>query len=52
MKKYELTSEFVEQQGKKLFRIKALINFSNVAAGAKMYNLAANMVELQILGGR
>lgn len=26
MKKYELTAEFIEQWGKKLFRIKALIS--------------------------
>lgn len=29
MKKYELTEEFVEQWGKKLFRIKALISFGS-----------------------
>ena len=28
MKKYELTAEFIEQWGKKLFRIKALISLS------------------------
>lgn len=33
MKKYELTAEFIEQQGKKLFRIKALISFGSVEAG-------------------
>lgn len=33
MKKYELTAEFVEQWGKKLFRIKALISFGSVEAG-------------------
>ena len=30
MKKYELTAEFIEQWGKKLFRIKALIGFGSV----------------------
>lgn len=33
MKKYELTAEFIEKWGKKLFRIKALINFGSVEAG-------------------
>ena len=33
MKKYELTAEFIEQWGKKLFRIKALISFGSVEAG-------------------
>ena len=33
MKKYELTAEFIEKWGKKLFRIKALISFGNVEAG-------------------
>lgn len=33
MKKYELTVEFIEQWGKKLFRIKALISFGSVEAG-------------------
>ena len=32
MKKYELTAEFIEQWGKKLFRIKALISFGSVEA--------------------
>lgn len=32
MKKYELTAEFIEKWGKKLFRIKALISFGNVEA--------------------
>ena len=33
MKKYELTAEFIEKWGKKLFRIKALISFGSVEAG-------------------
>lgn len=33
MKKYELTAEFIERWGKKLFRIKALISFGSVEAG-------------------
>ena len=33
MKKYELTAEFIEKYGKKLFRIKALISFGSVEAG-------------------
>ena len=33
MKKYELTAEFIEKLGKKLFRIKALISFGSVEAG-------------------
>ena len=33
MKKYELTSEFITFLGKKLFRIKALVEFGNVEAG-------------------
>lgn len=33
MKKYGLTAEFIEQWGKKLFRIKALISFGSVEAG-------------------
>ena len=33
MKKFELTSEFVTFLGKKLFRIKALVEFGNVEAG-------------------
>ena len=33
MKKYELTAEFIEKWGKKLFRIKALIGFGSVEAG-------------------
>ena len=33
MKKFELTSEFICFSGRKLFRIKALINFSNIKAG-------------------
>ena len=48
MKKYELTAEFIEQWGKKLFRIKALISFGSVEAGElggyveKEDNLAQN----------
>ena len=30
MKKYELTNETIEYKGKKLYRIKALIDFGNV----------------------
>ena len=33
MKKYELTAEFIEKWGKKLFRIKALISFGSVEVG-------------------
>lgn len=33
MKKYELTAEFIEKWGKKLFRIKALTSFGSVEAG-------------------
>ena len=33
MKKYELTAEFIEKWGKKLFRIKALISFESVEVG-------------------
>ena len=33
MKKYELTAEFIEKRGKKLFRIKALISFGSVEVG-------------------
>ena len=33
MKKFELTSEFVTFLGKKLFRIKALVSFGDVAEG-------------------
>ena len=33
MKKFELTSEFVTFLGRKLFRIKALVEFGNVEAG-------------------
>ena len=33
MKKYELTAEFIEKWGKKLFRIKALISFGSVKVG-------------------
>ena len=33
MKKYELTAEFIEKYGKKLFRIKALISFGSVEVG-------------------
>lgn len=33
MKKYELTTEFIEKWGKKLFKIKALISFGSVEAG-------------------
>ena len=33
MKKYELTAEFIEKWGKKLFKIKALISFGSVEAG-------------------
>ena len=33
MKKYELTAEFIEKWGKKLFRIKALISFWSVEVG-------------------
>ena len=33
MKKFELTDEFVTILGRKLFRIKALTDFSNVKAG-------------------
>ncbi|MBO5319026.1 MAG: hypothetical protein J6B01_04360 [Ruminococcus sp.] len=32
-KKFELTTEFIEMYGRKLFRIKALIDFSNIKAG-------------------
>lgn len=48
MKKYELTAEFIEKWGKKLFRIKALISFGSVEAGElggyveKEDNLAQN----------
>ena len=48
MKKYELTAEFIEKWGKKLFRIKALIGFGSVEAGElggyveKEDNLAQN----------
>ena len=48
MKKYELTAEFIEKCGKKLFRIKALIGFGSVEAGElggyveKEDNLAQN----------
>ena len=48
MKKYELTAEFIEKLGKKLFRIKALISFGSVEAGElggyveKEDNLAQN----------
>ena len=48
MKKYELTAEFIEQWGKKLFRIKALISFGSVEASElggyveKEDNLAQN----------
>lgn len=33
MKKYELTKEFIEHCGRRLFRIRALIDFGNVKAG-------------------
>ena len=33
MKKYELTAEFIQKWGKKLFRIKALISFESVEVG-------------------
>ncbi|WP_298481611.1 hypothetical protein [uncultured Ruminococcus sp.] len=33
MKKFELTNESIIHNGRKLYRIKALINFSDVAAG-------------------
>ena len=33
MKKYELTADFIEKWGKKLFRIKALISFGSVEVG-------------------
>lgn len=33
MKKFELTTESIEKFGRKLFRIRALINFGNVKAG-------------------
>ena len=48
MKKYELTAEFIEKGGKKLFRIKASISFGRVEAGElggyieKEDNLAQN----------
>lgn len=35
MKKYELTNETIEYKGKKLYRIKALIDFGNVEKGAR-----------------
>lgn len=35
MKKYELTNETIEYKGKKLYRIKALIDFGNVKKGAR-----------------
>lgn len=35
MKKYELTNEIIECKGKKLYRIKALIDFGNVEKGAR-----------------
>lgn len=35
MKKYKLTNETIEYKGKKLYRIKALIDFGNVEKGAR-----------------
>ena len=35
MKKYKLTNETIEYKGKKLYRIKALIDFGNVKKGAR-----------------
>lgn len=52
MKKYELTAEFIEQWGKKLFRIKALISFGSVEAGElggyveKEDNLCGNALDV------
>ena len=33
MKKYELTQESISVSGKKLYRIKALVDFKNIKAG-------------------